>query len=171
MRNCTFWRQYTNLSYLCARMHTRHEVLGSLPNYTLMVKTCICHQLFVYHLFYICLVLFSTFSLLSQLYCFGASSVLLPRGTALLVVVVSTVVAVGVRSSFSDDFLLDFFEKKHPILLFFSLATRLNHFSMRNVSSEDTRNVRKKLTYTVVDKIFFFSAFRFPASFRNQSAP
>lgn len=57
-----------------------------------------------------------TFSLLSQLYCFGASSLLLPRGTALLVVVVSTVVVVGVRSSFSDDFLLDFFEKKQPIL-------------------------------------------------------
>lgn len=43
---------------------------------------------------------------------------LLPRGTALLVVVVSTVVVVGVRSSFSDDFLLDFLEKKHPILFF-----------------------------------------------------
>lgn len=43
---------------------------------------------------------------------------LLPRGTALLVVVVSTVVVVGVRSSLSGDFLLDFFEKKHPILPF-----------------------------------------------------
>lgn len=68
-------------------------------------------------------VLHVTFSLLSQLYCFGASSVLLPRGTALLVVVVSTVVVVGVRSSFSDDFLLDFFEKKHP-MFGLSVATR-----------------------------------------------
>lgn len=52
-----------------------------------------------------------TFSRLSQLYCFGAaSSVLLPRGTALVVVVVSTVVVVGVLSSFSNDFRLDFFE-------------------------------------------------------------
>lgn len=86
---------------------------------------------------------------------------LLPRGTALLVVVLSTVVAVGVRSSFSADFLLDFFEKKHPILLFFPLATSLNHFSMRNVSSDDTRNVRKKLTFTLVDTIFF--SFPFPS--------
>lgn len=58
-----------------------------------------------------------TFSLLSQLY-FGASSLWLPGGTALLVVVVSTVVVVGVRSSFSGDFRLDFFEKQHPILAF-----------------------------------------------------
>lgn len=43
---------------------------------------------------------------------------LLPRGTALPVAVVSTVVGVGVRSSFSGDFRLDFLEKQHPILTF-----------------------------------------------------
>lgn len=43
---------------------------------------------------------------------------LLPRGTALLVVVVSTAAIVGERSSFSGDFRLDFFEKQHPILAF-----------------------------------------------------
>lgn len=77
--------------------------------------------------------LWITFSLLSQLYCFGASSVLLPRGTALLVVVVSTVVVVGVRSSFSDDFLLDFLEKKHPILFISDKG-----YSNRDGSSENT---------------------------------
>lgn len=95
-----------------------------------------------------------TFSLLSQLYCFGASSVLLPRGTALLVVVVSTVVVVGVRSSFSDDFLLDFLEKQHPILSFHRRPdeTRLQ----RNSSSEYTRKCETEAYMHLSRQDFFF---------------
>lgn len=87
-----------------------------------------------------------TFSLLSQLYCFGASSVLLPRGTALLVVF-STVVVVGVRSSFSGDFRLDFFEKQHPILAFQWPPDKAT-FSITVFGSSTGENVRKKLTCT-----------------------
>lgn len=63
-----------------------------------------------------CVPVLLTFSRLSQLYCFGASSLLLPRGTALPVDAVSAEVVVGARSSFSGDFLLDFLEKKQPIV-------------------------------------------------------
>lgn len=85
-----------------------------------------------------------TFSLLSQLYCFGASSVLLPRGTALTVV--SAVVVVGVRFSFSVDFRLDFFEKKHPIFAF-SGATRYHGHVRLEEKRNPRQNVRRDRTY------------------------
>lgn len=113
----------------------------------------------VYGLFYFYIFCFRelvTFSLLSQLYCFGASSVLLPRGTALLVVVVSTVVVVGVRSSFSDDFLLDFFEKQHPILSFQRRPDETRF--QRNNSSEYTRKCETGLHALKSTRFFFFFA-------------
>lgn len=105
-----------------------------------------------------------TFSLLSQLYCFGASSVLLPRGTALHVVVVSTVVVVGVQSSFSD-FLLDFFEKKHPI---FYSTERRSPVSC-NASLRNETCVCRSLWVLHLTRFFFVS--RFLASCGNQSVP
>lgn len=71
---------------------------------------------------------------------------LLPRGTALLVVV-STVVAVGVRSSFSGDFRLDFFEKQHPILAFQWPPDEATFLTTMFGSSAGEK-VKKKLTCT-----------------------
>jgi len=60
-----------------------------------------------------------TFSRLSQLYCFGASWLLLLPSAVLLVSGMSLPVAlsspVGKAESFLGDFLRDFLEKKHPI--------------------------------------------------------
>lgn len=72
---------------------------------------------------------------------------LLPRGTALPVAVVSTVVALGVRSSFSGDFRLDFFEKQHPILTFPRPTDKVVFLTTMFGSSAE-ENVRKKITCT-----------------------
>lgn len=67
---------------------------------------------------------YNTFGRLSQLYCFGASSVLLvlkavSLTSALAAVTLTLLVASSSISdragSLSGDFLLDFLEKKHPI--------------------------------------------------------
>lgn len=71
---------------------------------------------------------------------------LLPRGTALPVVVVSPGVF-GVLSSFSGDFRLDFFEKQHPILAFQWPLDKAT-FSITMFGSSTEENVRKKLTCT-----------------------